>query len=203
MKASLEFENIDFLEQFFPDFKPQLSRVQYIGTISIFSFFFESEDALEKNWESITSSIAVNYQSEFEEEKQEFERWNIYILFIVKGRVESQLKYKIENDKFSSRKIIQDNVEDVFYADSISELILKNIVNSDLNKSLFDDSCASDKIPAYSSDSIIYRLVDNYQSNNSGKSVNKGMRKRANRDAKKEEIDVLYQQIIKEIGNEI
>ena len=195
MKASLEFENIDFLERLFPEFKPQLSKVQFIGTISVFSFFFESEADLNEKWESITSSIAVNYQSEFEDEGQEFERWNIYIFFVVRGNVDSQLKYKIENDKFSSRKIIQDNVDEVLNADSISELIQKHITHSDLNKSVIDEGDKSDAIPSYSSNSAIYKLVEDFHLNKSGK--------RAGRRTGEAEFDELYQQIIKEIEDEI
>ena len=207
MKESLKIENIDFLEQFYSEFNPRLSKVQYIGTISVFSFFFESEADLNDKWESVTSSIAVNYQSEFEEDEHEFERWNIYIFFLVEGSVSDQLKYKIENDKFSSRKIVQDNIDEALYPDSISELIKKNIVNSDLNKSILDENNASAKIPDYSSNSVIYRLVDDYHLNNSRRRAERGAhfvaRKRGLRDANKEKLDSLYQQIIKEIKDEI
>ena len=203
MKASLEFENVEFLERFFPEFKPQLSKVQFIGTISVFSFFFESEADLTDKWESITSSIAVNYQSEFEDEELEFERWNIYILFVVKGRVGSQLKYKIENDKFSSRKIIQDNFEEALNPDSISELIQKHIVHIDLNKSVIDNNDISDAIPSYSSNSTVYKLIESYLSNDSGKRVSRGANKGTGKDTGEEYLDELYQQIIKEIEDEI
>ena len=206
MKASLEFESVEFLERFFPEFKPQLSKVQFIGTISVFSFFFESEAYLNDKWESITSSIAVNYQSEFEDEEQEFERWNIYIFFVVKGSVDSQLKYKIENDKFSSRKIIQDNIEEALNPNSISELIQKHIVHSDLNKSVIDNGDISDAILSYSSNSTVYKIIESYHSNDSGKRVsrgaNKGSSRRVSRGIGEDDLNELYQQIVKEIEDE-
>ena len=235
MEKSLKTENIDFLEKFFPEFKPRLSKEQYVGAISVFSFFFETEEGLNDKWESVTSSIAVNYQSEFEDEEQEFERWNMYIFFIVKGSVSDQLKYKIENNKFSCRKIVQDNIDVSSYLDSIKELTQKNIINSDLNRSLIDDNDTSAKIPPYSSDSTIYKLIEDHKLNNSRKRTGRAgregenigsiagrfvgerkavragarfvarnrRRKGANIETNKEDIDSLYQQIIKEIKDEI
>jgi hypothetical protein len=188
MKAlSIITEKVDFLDNSLSQFNPQLSKIEFIGTISVFSFFFESEKELDENWERITNSIAVYYQSEFEDETREFERWNIYILFLIKESVSTQLKYKIENDKFSSRKIIQDNISD---SNSISELISKHVINNDIDISIIDNN--TDNInPTYSNDSKIYGLVESSNLKISGRGTNKN------------ELDNLYQQIIKEVKNEI
>ncbi|BES62690.1 ABC-three component system middle component 1 [Dysgonomonas capnocytophagoides] len=191
MKASLEIRNIDFLENLFSKFKPQLSNIEFIGTVSVFSFFFESEKELDDNWEVITSSIAAYYQSEFDDDTMEFERWNIYILFLVKKNVSNQLKYKIENDKFSSRKIIQDNISDSINIDSISQLIQGHIINNDLDISEPIDIIEQSIGSTYSNNSKIYKLVENSNLKISGRSIDK------------EELDSLYQQIIKEINDEI
>lgn len=192
MKLSLTTENVDFLNELFPTLNPLLSKIEYIGTVSVFSFIFESEGILNQNWESITSTIAAYYQSQFEEEGKEFERWNIYILFIIKDEVSTQLKYKIENDKFSSRKIVQDRMFDSIDASLIARLILEHIINSDLNIFELDKTEKSHNISStYSNDSRIYKLIENSDLKISGRATDK------------EELDNLYQQIIKEINNEI
>lgn len=191
MKALLDVENIDFLEHLFPRFKPQLSKIDFIGTISIFSFFFESEKELYDNWEVITSSIAAYYQSELDDETKEFERWNIYIIFFVRGNVSNQLKYKIENDKFSSRKIVKDNISDSINTNLISKLISEHIVNSDLDISKLDNMEQIDVNSTYSNDSKIYQLIENSNLKISGRNTDK------------EELENLYQQIIKEVKDEI
>jgi hypothetical protein len=189
MKASLiKTENIDFLDELFPQFTPQLSKIEFVGIISVFSFFFETENLLNDNWEPITSSIGSYYQSELDDEESEFERWNIYILFIVKEPVNIQLKYKIENDKFSSRKIVQENFTHALNTDGVSELIAKHILNSDLSISELNDSQTSERILTYSSDSKIYRLIE---------------AKMPDKSTAKEGIETLYQQIKNEIQNEI
>ena len=191
MKALLDVENIDFLKHLFPRFKPQLSKIDFIGTISIFSFFFESEKELYDNWEVITSSIAAYYQSELDDETKEFERWNIYVIFFVRGNVSNQLKYKIENDKFSSRKIVKDNMSDSINTNLISKLISEHIVNSDLDISKLDNMEQIDVNSTYSNDSKIYQLIENSNLKISGRNTDK------------EELENLYQQIIKEVKDEI
>lgn len=189
MKTSLITEKINFLDELFPTFNPLLSKIEFIGTVSVFSFIFESENMLNQNWESITGTIASYYQSKLEEKGKDFERWNIYILFIVKEEVSTQLKYKIENDKFSSRKIVQDKMFNTITKDSISQLIWEHIVNSDLDIS--DDKTKQSRNSIYSNNSKIYQLVENNNLKISGRTTDK------------EELDGLYQQILKEISNEI
>lgn len=192
MKASLTTENVTFLDELFPTFNPLLSKIEFIGTVSVFSFIFESENMLSQAWESITGTIASYYQSKLEEEGKDFERWNIYILFIVKKEVCTQLKYKIENDKFSSRKIVQDKMSNTINVDSISKLIWRHILNSDLDISEPTDIIESTNTGStYSNNSKIYQLVENSNLKISGRGTDK------------EELDVLYQQIIKEISDEI
>lgn len=192
MKISLITEKLDFLDELYPTFNPLLSKIEFIGTVSVFSFIFDSENMLSQNWESITGTIASYYQSKIEDEGRDFECWNIYILFIVKEEVSTQLKYKIENDKFSSRKIVQDKMSNSINADLISQLIWEHIVNSDLDISEPAEIIESTSIDStYSTNSKIYQLIKNSNLKISGRGTDK------------EGLDSLYQQIIKEISNEI
>lgn len=192
MKTSLITEKLDFLDELYPTFNPLLSKIEFIGTVSVFSFIFDSENMLSQNWESITGTIASYYQSKIEDKGRDFECWNIYILFIVKEEISTQLKYKIENDKFSSRKIVQDKMSNSINADLISQLIWEHIVNSDLDISEPAEIIESTSIDStYSTNSKIYQLIENSNLKISGRGTDK------------EELDGLYQQIIKEISNEI
>jgi len=184
-------EKVDFLDNLYSKFDPQLFKVELIGTVSVFSFIFESEEILNKNWGVITNSIASYYQSEFEKDGRDFEKWNIYILFLVKNPVSIQLKYKIENDKFSSRKIVQDNLSENINEDFIKNLINKHIVINDIDMFETDNAKSLNRNSAYSNNSKIYGLIEN----NNSKIYGRGN--------KKEKLDNLYQQIIKEIRDEI
>jgi len=189
MKVSLETGKVEFLGAY-SSLNPRLSRIEFGGTVSVFSFVFETENSLSDNWEFITSLIGAYYQSEFENEENEFERWNIYILFLVKEPISTQLKYKIENDKFSCRKIVQDKIAD--YSDNIIyQLIEEHIISKDLNNCTFENQEASNRNSSYVNNSEIYKLIEG----SNLKTFSKG--------ADKNGLENLYQQIIKEVKNEI
>lgn len=111
--------------------------VQYIiekdkWKISVFLSEFEDEEALNISWMDISSTISSAFQGSLTGKENEFEKWNIYILYICKNDVEKGLKNKIENDKFSSRKIVEDNMKQILTDEVIEELIIKHITNTDL-----------------------------------------------------------------------
>jgi hypothetical protein len=185
MKTSLiTTENVDFLDDMFPQFRPQLSKVEFVGTVSVFSFFFESENDLNEKWKTITNAIAAYYQSAFEGKESEFERWNIYILFLVKEAVDNRLKTKIENDKFSSRKIVQDTVSDTYHNELIHQLIKEYIIIDDISRSTSENQPSVDRATGYSSDSEIFRIIENSELQVTGRRMHK------------RDIEPLYQKII-------
>jgi hypothetical protein len=187
MKASLPTtESVGFLDDLFPQFRPRLTKIEYIGTISVFTFYMERADDLHENWKNITNAIAAYYQADFESEETAFERWNIYLFFLVKEPVRARLKVRIENDKFSCRKIVQDETPDDFSAELIHQLIDEHIINADLDFSAGDNRRTTNSPSAFSSDSDIYRLIEG--------SVLKVVGKSAKVD--KDGIETLYQQII-------
>lgn len=99
-------------------------------------FFVESinEKVLKENWELISSMVAANYQNSEYMGEREFDRWNFYIIFISKDIVSKELKNRIENDKFSSRKIVEDSYDKEFNDDEANRLIVNHITNADLKE---------------------------------------------------------------------
>lgn len=185
MKISLITDKQAFLKEW-ALFTPQLFEVECGGKISVFTFIMKTKKELAENWEIIISSVAAHYQAELVNTNQDFERWNIYLLFLIEGKVDVDLKYKIENDKFSSRKIIQEEWKQGFEEDKIKTLISERILNTDLS------SCLVDKEPSkvnYKSDSKIYNKIVRYKL---------GGAKRG-----KEEYENLYEDIVKLIRNEV
>jgi len=99
--------------------------------INVF-FFLADSNYIQDNWLKFSSSISAIYQSSLTSRKDEFERWNFYIIYLSVNKVSKDIKNKIENDKFSSRKIIEDNFTDEVNCDIANNLIIKHITNSDL-----------------------------------------------------------------------
>lgn len=82
-----------------------------------------SDDVLRENWVKISNFVALKFQNELE---NEFERWNVYLFFMLASEVHNDLKYLVENDTFSSRKIVITPMQDM------DEIIGGHVLNSDL-----------------------------------------------------------------------
>lgn len=98
-------------------------------------FFLETSNAiLNDYWKRFSNMVAANYQTAEHMSDKEFDRWNFYIIYISKDIVSKELKNQIENDKFSSRKIVEDAYEQVLNNDEANRLIVKHITNEDLKE---------------------------------------------------------------------
>jgi len=121
-----EFNNA-FLEMFkkeFPEVAVERKEIDFSGTIHCFFLQFESEKELEANWSRVSNFIAVNYQTRLQ---TDFEIWNLYLFYQTKAEIEKGLKYKIENDTISSRKIFVEDIDK-----TADEIVIDHITNSDL-----------------------------------------------------------------------
>ncbi|PJR03557.1 ABC-three component system middle component 1 [Avrilella dinanensis] len=96
-------------------------------------FFLEANsDVINENWKRFSNMVAANYQTSEYMSNREFDKWNFYIIYISKDDVSKELKNKIENDKFSSRKIVEDLFDKEFNDKEANQLIVKHITNTDL-----------------------------------------------------------------------
>ncbi|MCD0477465.1 hypothetical protein LPB90_03285 [Chryseobacterium sp. LC2016-29] len=122
-----------------PDFENENFNIyHYINEnkfkINIFFVETTNEKVLKENWELLSNMIAANYQNSEYMSDSEFDRWNFYIIYISNENVSKELKNKIENDKFSSRKIVEDSYNKEFNDDEANRLIVKHITNADLKE---------------------------------------------------------------------
>jgi len=85
--------------------------------------------SLDESWREINIEL-----SEYLEEyiKNNLTRWNIYIIYLVDDKVSKELQYKIENDTFFSRKIVEDNYTLDLSDENIKKLIEKHITFNDI-----------------------------------------------------------------------
>ena len=82
-------------------------RKEAMMDIYIFTKTVTSSDELVSDYSKMRDNIAISFQSQMLD--KDVERWNIYIFFFVEGKVEDDHKLIIEQDKFSSRKIVVDD----------------------------------------------------------------------------------------------
>ncbi|OOV29145.1 hypothetical protein BXU11_04265 [Flavobacterium sp. LM5] len=100
--------------------------------LSVFFVLTNSSSLREsESWKKISEEIALKYQTKLD---TVYEKWNLYIIYITNDIAPKELKNQIENDKFSSRKIVEDCYGKEFNDDEANRLIIKHITNSDLKE---------------------------------------------------------------------
>ena len=128
--------------------------------INVF-FLLANKKNIENQWKMFSNTIAAKFQnSEYMSENKDFEKWNFYIIYVSTEKLSKELKNRIENDRFSSRKIVEDNYTNEFNSNEANKLIIKHITNTDSEDIL---SQTQDKIqveyePIYAE---LWKLVHN------------------------------------------
>ncbi len=93
----------------------------------VFFIAVKTIQELEKVWESLSNEIALIIQSDLE---KTIELWNVYIFYFVGQSIDDDesktLKFYIENDTYSARKIVIDNSSDN-YEKVISDKLLSEL----------------------------------------------------------------------------
>lgn len=128
--------NFSAIEITIPDFEIENCKVYHYRNdnafrINIF-FLIANSDILNEKWQRFSNMVAANYQNSEYMLDREFDKWNFYVIYISKDHISRELKNKIENDKFSSRKIVEESYNEEFSDEEANRLIVKHITNSDL-----------------------------------------------------------------------
>lgn len=134
-------------------------QVPFLGTINVFTLLFETSAQLSDKWEDICSTIAAYFQSSLPAEK-EFERWNVYLFYICMEHVDKSLQYKLENDRFASRKILINDFIGELDEQRVEDIISQHITNADLD--LLDSSKSLKN--KFIKEPIIEVILSGYQS---------------------------------------
>lgn len=99
--------------------------------IYIFQVIVENQIEIEEYYETITASIATEFQSNLE---KAIEIWNIYLVFECKESIDWKIKLKVEQDKYAVRKVVWDNLKEAEIKDK--EYIRKRLFCIEINKKI-------------------------------------------------------------------
>lgn len=99
--------------------------------IYIFQVIVNNQEEIEKYYESITASIATDFQTELD---KAIEKWNIYLVFECKESIDWKIRLKVEQDKYAVRKVIWDNLKEDELNDK--EYIRKRLLCFEINNNL-------------------------------------------------------------------
>ena len=128
--------------------------------INVF-FLLANKKNIESQWKMFSNIIAAKFQnSEYMSENKDFEKWNFYIIYVSTEKLSKELKNRIENDRFSSRKIVEDNYANEFNSDEANKLIIKHITNTDL-KDILNQTQDTIQVEYNPVDAELWKLIHN------------------------------------------
>lgn len=134
MKQQILFEEIQNICSEEEVQRYKCSKITFIKAHYICSFYaafivFKDEDDLSENWKKLNSLVATKMSSILTDD---FSKWNFYLFFIIDKPLIKEIKYVIENNTFSSRKIVLDNFKKELNNDTILKIINEKIVGTDI-----------------------------------------------------------------------
>lgn len=97
----------------------------------IFTIRIDTYSQLKDIWNKFTENIAIFFQDGFE---NKYESWNVYVVFITGEKIPRLLKYEIENNRYSSRKIVMDEISPPIDENKIKKKISKRIFQLDIGE---------------------------------------------------------------------
>lgn len=131
MESYKEIDNSEMKQQLinsFPIKEITFGELSFGGTIPLVFVLFNSNECLRKHWKDFNSQVSLEYLTNLEDE---YSRWNFYIFYFSDVKVPKSIKYEIENNKFSSRKIVIEQCETIT-EDEIERAISEHITNDNI-----------------------------------------------------------------------
>ena len=121
------------------------------GIIPILIVRFNTLDVLKKHWKDFNSHIATEFNTSL---KDEYSRWNFYIFYFSDVKVPKSVKYEIENNKFSSRKIVIENCE------SISDAEIENVISEHITNDNIQINVENKQISTFKKNNSLAKILD-------------------------------------------
>ena len=121
------------------------------GFIPLVFIRFSGLDKLTKEWKEFSNYLAAEYMTKI---KDEYSKWNFYIFYFSNDIVPKSLKYEIENNKFSSRKIVIENCK------SITEEVIKTSISEHITNDNIQVNVESKSISKFKKDVSLAKIID-------------------------------------------
>jgi len=148
----LAAENLSIqLKKDFPIKELYFGEQFYGGVIPLIFVSFNSFNDLENNWKDFNSQITNDIVLDL---KEEYSRWNLYVFYFSDVEVPKSLKYEIENNKFSSRKIVIENCK------SITNALIKNVVSEHITNDNIHINVVSKQTSTFKKNATLAKIVD-------------------------------------------
>ncbi|MBC8988433.1 hypothetical protein H9X96_22000 [Pedobacter sp. N36a] len=98
--------------------------------LHLFSIIFETVQDLQEHYKELRDHVAISFQSRTLQNGGE--RWNLYLLYLVKEQVPEEIKQIILQDKFSARKMVCYTGDNEINDDYVMALIGKTLIDIEI-----------------------------------------------------------------------
>ena len=118
------------------------------------------QEELAESWRDIRNEVMMRWQENITDD---FSRWNFYVFYVVDDldKLDGSLRYQIEHDMVSSRKILVDNRDNVKMAD-----LYKAVVGKYINYDVTEGEEEDDDIHPFDKSNEVIQLIKNIQNEN-------------------------------------
>lgn len=167
------FKNIDSKEEIYNKIRESfdiktviIGNLLFGDNIPVIFIHFKDLNHLKKYWREFNSFITAEYLIKL---KNDFSKWNSYVFYITDSSVQRPLKYEIENNKFSTRKIVIESI-----SQDIDENLLKNILSEHIINDNIDYNVKNQDIESFTKDIIINEalIATSFNKSNTDKEEN-------------------------------
>lgn len=106
-----------------------IGNLMFGANIPIVFIQFKDLFDLKKYWKEFNSFITAEYLIKI---NNEFSKWNSYVFYLTESTVEKTLKYEVENNKFSTRKIVIESINQAIDDNTIKNILSEYIINNNI-----------------------------------------------------------------------
>lgn len=118
------------------------------------------QDELAESWRDIRNEVMMSWQEKITDD---FSRWNFYVFYVVDDldKLDGSLRYQIEHDTVSSRKILVDRSDYNKDAD-LYETVVRKYINYDVTEGEEEDG----DIHPFGKSNEVVQLIKNIKDEN-------------------------------------
>lgn len=141
-----------------------IGNLVFGGNIPIIFVKFRDNNKLAECWQDFNNFTTAEYLLPL---KDEFSKWNAYLFYLADRNVPKSLKYEIENNKFSTRKMVIDFTDKTFDENTLEDILSKYILNEGINYNVRQQN-----IEPFTKDAIINNALNNESSKKEDNELN-------------------------------
>jgi hypothetical protein len=128
MKLSSNPYDLTFLKSEFEEIKFELLSTADSQLLNCIVCWCETANDVITNWQAIQNLISAYFQP-----VGQFAQWNVYLVIFCAEELPVRVKYIIQNDKYSVRKIVLDGLDVLPDSDEAVTVVNKELLGSDLS----------------------------------------------------------------------